>query len=202
MSCSNISFNSFIPFELRNDKEYIIGELKKGVKALEWVTKSLRADIDVVIEAVKMNGLELKFASEELRDNYEVVEIAFINDVRSLKYAGAAVQDKLAQKYKKKLSKPTRPKPSSTGSTSINFDNYAWSSPQHANFTMPFIYDSRNDVVQSANIFSFAVNPPALSPALSVLIQQPPLQPIMRYPKYFMDIDIENKMNPLKWTKK
>src|SRR5438309_1502320 len=54
-------------------KTYILYEIKRNVRALQYADESLKKDKEVVLAAVKQNGCVLKYADESLKKDKKII---------------------------------------------------------------------------------------------------------------------------------
>ena len=70
---------------IKNDKEFIMDQVKKNGFALNFINEELKNNFDIVSEAVKQNGFSILFASDELKKDKEIIKIAVEQLIKYLK---------------------------------------------------------------------------------------------------------------------
>ena len=75
------------PFELQDNKEYVLDIVEKCGEAIQYASPRLKNDRNVAITAINNNGFSLKYVSKELQDDEDIVLLAIDNYALALGFA-------------------------------------------------------------------------------------------------------------------
>jgi len=78
---------------LRADREFVINEVQRSGKNLEFASDELKDDKEVVMHSVSSMGTSIEWASERLQNDKEVVMIAVANHPTTLNYVADKYKD-------------------------------------------------------------------------------------------------------------
>jgi hypothetical protein len=70
-----------------SNREFVLAELKKNGKSLEYAHDDFKNDREIVLVAVKRHGYALQFASDDLKKDKEIVLTAVIGSNHALEFA-------------------------------------------------------------------------------------------------------------------